>query len=232
MSSIRKVKRFSEGHPRPLELAYSVIFSISRFLGLARWPLFEFALGYGLSIARAGYWHPKLKGIGKGVRIDSGFSIRGDPENLEIGDYSYIDINVHLDVFAPLRIGKYSRLGANVHIQTGGEVIIGDYASITSGTLIYASSNSYKAPDGREKDILLSMSGAAPPELQYVENKPVVIEDYAFVGLNSVVLPGVRIGKGAVIGAGSVVSSDIPAYMIAVGAPAKPIKRRVTPDTA
>ena len=172
MSSIRKVKRFSERHPRLFELAYSVIFNIFRFFGMARCPVFEFGLAYALSIARAGYWRPKAKKIGRGVRIESGFLLHGDPMNLEIGDYSHIDTNVHLDIFAPVRIGKYSRLGANVHIQTGGEVVIGDFASITSGTLIYASSNSYKAPDGREKDILLSMSAVAPSELQYVEKNP------------------------------------------------------------
>ena len=232
MSSIKGVRSFLDKHPLPFELAYSAIFNVFRFFGLVRWPLFEFAWGYALSIARAGYWRPKLKKMGKGVRIDSGFLLRGDPTNLAIGDYSHIDTNVHLEMLAPspLRIGKHVHISPKVHIQTGGEVVIGDFAGIAAGTLIYAQSNTYKAPDGREKHILLSMSGSAPRELQYVKHEPVMIEDYAFVGANCVVLPGVRIGKGAVIGSGSVVSSDIPDYMIAVGAPAKPIKRRVTPD--
>jgi acetyltransferase-like isoleucine patch superfamily enzyme len=138
---------------------------------------------------------------------------------------------VQLEVWAPLKIGKYVHIADKVHIHVGDKVIIGDFANIAAATLIYSLSNTYKTTDGREKDILLSMSSVAPPELTHVEKKPIIIEDYAFVGMNCVVLPGVRIGKGAVIGAGSVVTKDIPPYMIAVGVPARPIKRRVIPDT-
>ena len=50
--------------------------------------------------------------------------------------------------------------------------------------------------------------------------------DDVWIGTNSVVLPGVTIGKGAVIGAGTVVTKDIPEYAIAVGNPARVIKYR------
>lgn len=52
----------------------------------------------------------------------------------------------------------------------------------------------------------------------------VVIEDGVWIGANSTILPGVIIGKKAIIGAGSVVNKNIPAYCIAVGNPCKPIK--------
>ena len=52
----------------------------------------------------------------------------------------------------------------------------------------------------------------------------IVIEDGVWVGANSTILPGVRIGKKSIIGAGSVVAKDIPPYCIAVGNPCKPIK--------
>jgi virginiamycin A acetyltransferase len=55
---------------------------------------------------------------------------------------------------------------------------------------------------------------------------PVIIEEDVFIGSNSVVLPGVRIGRGSVIGAGSVVTKDIPKYSIAVGNPAMVISKR------
>lgn len=53
----------------------------------------------------------------------------------------------------------------------------------------------------------------------------VVIEDGAWIGANSTILPGIRIGKKAVIGAGSVVTKDIPPFCIAIGNPCKPIKK-------
>ena len=56
--------------------------------------------------------------------------------------------------------------------------------------------------------------------------KNIVIEDFVWMGSRVLVLPGVRIGEGAVIQAGSVVSSDIPAYAIAGGNPAKVFKYR------
>ena len=167
--------------------------------------------------------------MGKGVRIDSGVIIRGNVKNMEIGDYSYIDTNVQLEVEAPIRIGRYVHIAPNVYIDSGAEVIIGDYAAIADGTKIYAVSNTYRSPDGKE-DRLLSLSACAPPELQCIERAPITIEEYAFLGLNCVVLPGVRIGKGAVIGAGSVVTKDIPPYAIAVGIPAKVIRSRTVPE--
>lgn len=211
-------------------IVHMVVFNISRLIGFIHPPTYDIYLRYLMNAARAGYWSSKLGKVGKGVQIDSGVIIRGNPKKIEIGDYSYIDINVQLEVWEPVRIGKYVHITPNVYIQSGDEVIIGDFAGVSSGTRIYASSNTYQAPDGREKDILLSMSACAPLELQYVETGPVIIGDYAFIGLNCVVLPGVRIGRGAIIGAGSVVTKDIPPYTIAVGIPARPVKKRVIPE--
>ena len=58
-------------------------------------------------------------------------------------------------------------------------------------------------------------------------SEPIVIEDKVWIGSNAVVLPGVRIGYGAVVGAGSVVTHDIPAMTVAVGVPAR-VARPIT----
>ena len=213
-----------------MEHAYSVAFNISRIIGFIRVPSYNFLFRRLMNHARAGYWSQRFGKMGKGVQIDSGVIIRGNPKNIEIGDYSYIDTNVQLEVYASIKIGKHVHIASNVHIQSGDEVIIGDYVAIAAGTRIYTASNTYKTSDGREKDILLSMSASAPKELQYVEYGPVIIEEYAFVGLNCVVLPGVRIERGAIICVVSVVTNDIPPYTIAVGIPARPIKKRVIPE--
>jgi galactoside O-acetyltransferase len=60
-------------------------------------------------------------------------------------------------------------------------------------------------------------------------SEPIVIEDKVWIGSNAVVLPGVRVGYGSVIGAGSVVSRDIPAMVVAVGARCR-ILRPITDD--
>jgi galactoside O-acetyltransferase len=55
-------------------------------------------------------------------------------------------------------------------------------------------------------------------------SEPITIEDKVWIGSNAVVLPGVRIGYGAVVGAGSVVSHDIPAMTVAVGVPCRVVR--------
>ncbi|WP_320780844.1 sugar O-acetyltransferase [Streptomyces sp. CRN 30] len=60
-------------------------------------------------------------------------------------------------------------------------------------------------------------------------SEPIVIEDKVWIGSNAVVLPGVRIGYGSVIGAGSVVSRDVPPMVVAVGTPCR-VLRPVTDD--
>ena len=55
---------------------------------------------------------------------------------------------------------------------------------------------------------------------------PTTIEAEADVGVNAVILPGVTVGKGAIVGAGAVVTRDVPAYARAAGAPARVISNR------
>lgn len=63
-----------------------------------------------------------------------------------------------------------------------------------------------------------------------VTNGPTIIEEDVWVGSNSIILPGVIIGRGSIIGAGTIVNIDIPAYSIVVGNPAKVIKKRFTEE--
>jgi acetyltransferase-like isoleucine patch superfamily enzyme len=60
-----------------------------------------------------------------------------------------------------------------------------------------------------------------------VAKMEVVIEDDCWIAANAVILAGVRIGKGAVVAAGSVVNEDVPAYAVVAGVPARVIKSRL-----
>ncbi len=58
--------------------------------------------------------------------------------------------------------------------------------------------------------------------------RPVVIEDYVFIGTRAMILPGVTLGKGSAVGAGAVVTKSVPPFTVVAGVPAKPISDRRT----
>src|SRR5262249_32063632 len=64
-----------------------------------------------------------------------------------------------------------------------------------------------------------------PISMQSMPERPVIIGDGSWLGYGTVVLPGARIGKHVVVGANSVVSGEIPDYSVAVGTPARVVKR-------
>ncbi|GHV48006.1 hypothetical protein FACS1894181_02690 [Bacteroidia bacterium] len=107
-------------------------------------------------------------------------------------------------------IGNNSALGSFCHIWGIGGVTIGNNVLIAAHCCITSLGHDISCSSMRENII----------------SKKVVIEDDVWLGYNVIVLPGVTIGKGCVIGAGSVVTSDIPSYSIAVGNPARVIKKR------
>lgn len=170
------------------------------------------------NVLRHYVYRKKLKHLGKGSIIDQG-AIITEPRNVSIGDYSWIDKNVIILGGKGVNIGRRVHIAQNCLIQGVGTVKIGDYAGLSSYCKIYSATESY---EGGKR-----MSGPMVPiEQRNVKAAPVVIEKDAFLGVGTVVLPGVKIGEGAVIGACSLVLNDIPPWTIAVGAPAKPIKQR------
>lgn len=112
-------------------------------------------------------------------------------------------------------IGKSCSVNAHSWIGAGfSKITIGDDVRIGSGVKISCAAHIFSDPKKliREQGIEKGVD--------------IVIEGDCWIGANAVVLPGVRIGRGAVIGAGAVVTHDIPAMAIAVGVPAKVIKYR------
>ncbi len=183
------------------------------------------AVGFFL---RGAYYKNRLKRMGKNVFIDVGVTI-WQPGNVEIDDYSFVDTYVTIlggrKGHGFVTIGKYVEVASNCVLAGRGGIKLGDHVGVGAGSKIYSGTHLYKDPDCEDTE-LMSGSILAPADKQYVLEKPVVFEDYAWMGVNSAVIPGVTIGKGAIIGAGSVVNSDIPAFSVAVGSPAKVIKKR------
>ena len=110
--------------------------------------------------------------------------------------------------------GKNIHLGENVFINSGckfqdqGGIYIGD-RSLIGHNVVLATLNHSLDPAKRSS----------------LEPAPIHIEEDVWIGSNATVLPGVRIGRGAVVAAGAVVTKDVPAMTIVGGVPAKPIKK-------
>lgn len=96
-----------------------------------------------------------------------------------------------------------------------GNVTIGDRVSIAPRVTLVTSSHPNNA----------RIRGFAP-----VSQGPIVIDDDAWLGAGCIILPGVRVGRGAVVGANSVVAADVPPLHVVAGQPARTV-RELTPDT-
>lgn len=127
---------------------------------------------------------------------------------VKIGKRTWIDMRVRLEGFDNISIGDYCHINSESFIRAIAPIKIGNCVSISYGVKVFAASHDINSPD-------------------FVgDHKPIVIEDYCWLGLNSVILGGAKIGKGAVVAAGAVVTKDVPTCNIAGGIPAKIIGTR------
>lgn len=115
-------------------------------------------------------------------------------------------VNVH-GKYNNLSIGDFSTLG-RVEIALHDKVTIGKYVCINDGVVILSASHDVSDPLWRHK------------------KAPIFIGDYVWIATNAIILPGVSIGKGAVVGAGAVVSKNVNDYAIVIGNPAKEITKK------
>lgn len=171
------------------------------------------------------FWKSEKKHLKKcGCRsyIEYPFIMRGGKyiqlgENVRIHKYLQLDaIDNHNGVrFTPrIIIGNNVSINYNVHIGACNEIIIEDGVLIASK--VFITDHYHGMTDYGTLKI--------PPSERVLYSKGrVVIEREAWIGEGVAIMPGVRIGRNAVIGANSVVTHDIPAYSIAVGVPAKVI---------
>ncbi len=124
--------------------------------------------------------------------------------------------NVNIErgaIFTPgLSIGNNSGVGVNCEIN--GVVTIGDDVMMGPEVVIYTSGHKYdnlEVPMWKQGD---------------TETEPVSIGNDVWIGRRAIIMPGVKIGDGCIIGAGAVVTKDVPDYAIVGGVPAKVIKYR------
>lgn len=129
----------------------------------------------------------------------------------------------HINMHSPVKLFA-DRPGAEIHIGDNTRIhgaCIHAYESIIIGKNCLIAANC-QIFDGNGHD--LSFPDVENRINTYGSTRPIEIEDNVWIGINSIILPGVRIGKGSIIAANSVVNENIPAMVIAGGNPAKVIK--------
>jgi maltose O-acetyltransferase len=119
-----------------------------------------------------------------------------------------------------VHIGEDTNVTPGLVVNDGysGLCRIGNRVSIATNVTLVADSN----PNNSR------LAGEPYVKEHLIKTGPVVIEDDVWLGTNVVVLPGVRVGRGAVVGAGAVVTRDVAPFTVVAGVPARPI-RALTP---
>lgn len=131
---------------------------------------------------------------------------------MKIGKGSAVHTGARFYDSRNIEIGRDSIIGEGAVLDGRDKLVIGNHVDIASEVMIYNSEHDVQSSDFE------------------AVTSPVIIEDYVFIGPRAIILPGVKIGKGAVVGAGAVVTKDVEEFSIVGGVPAKVIGERKIKD--
>jgi acetyltransferase-like isoleucine patch superfamily enzyme len=152
--------------------------------------------------------------------------------------------NIIVPIGASLSIGAECYLGRHVELGPGGHISIGDQTSIQDRSILVGDvklgrycvvSLNVLMTSGRHyfdqwPHLLIrdqDLRVASDFELQTAHSQPIVVEEDCWLGMNSVIMPGVTVGRGCVVGSNAVVTRDLPPYSVVVGAPARIVRQRL-----
>lgn len=156
---------------------------------------------------RSLHWNKKFRNVAPGCNVPCDITV-SKPDNLIMEHGSALESGtLILNINSRFVMGKYSGAGPNLTVVTG------NHMSLTGKYLMEVTDEDKKLYD---------------PE--GINDQDVVLEEDVWLGANVVLLNGVRIGRGAVVAAGTVCRTKIPPYAIVAGNPAKVVGFRFTPD--
>jgi acetyltransferase-like isoleucine patch superfamily enzyme len=170
----------------------------------------RFAQGQGMFDAAMRHilWLALTRSCGSGLHIEPGVGFK-HPETFEIGGGVFIGSQSFIQgrFDGRCKIGNHVWIGPQSYFDAR-DLVLGDYVGWGPGAKVLGSSHT-----------------GVPIEVPIIETdlviKPVRVEDWADIGTGAVLLPGVTVGKGAIVGAGAVVTCDVPPLAKAAGVPAR-----------
>ncbi len=127
---------------------------------------------------------------------------------MQIGEGSAIHLGASIDTRHGFIMGKNSVINGNCRLDNRGGITIGDNVSISRNVTILTADHDVRDPQFTGR------------------NRGVNVGDYAFVGTGAIILPGVSLGRGSVVAAGSVVTRSVDDFAIVAGNPARKIAER------
>ena len=160
------------------------------------------------------------------VLHDTARIINNLPDSSAIFIGAYTHIKGELLTFGhggQITIGDYCYVGEHSHIWSALQISIGNRVLISHNVNIFDNTTHPLNPLARHQQFKSIITSGQPKKIDLSE-QAVKIEDDAWIGCMSIIMKGVSIGQGAVIGAGSVVTADVPAYTIVAGNPARIIR--------
>jgi galactoside O-acetyltransferase len=152
--------------------------------------------------------------LGDDVRIHPSCVLVGC-EKISLGSHVRIDPFCLISPSAGLVIGSHVHVAAHVAIVGAGEISVGDFASLSFGSKLLSSTDHFSAG--------VIAGPMVAPEHRGVINAQIVVGKHVIVGANAVVLPGVKLGEGATVGALSLVKRDLDPWTVNAGAPTRVI---------
>jgi len=168
---------------------------------------------------------PGRVNIGSGAKVNLATLSARQPNgcSLSIGSNSNIEASLVLErASARISIGSRTHLGGGTLLAAASSIEIGDDVLIAFEAIIMDhNSHSLKFRE-RQHDVRDWLQGSK--DWSTVVTAPVKISNKAWIGVRAVVLKGVSIGEGAVVGAGSIVTGDVPPWTIVAGNPARIIR--------
>lgn len=193
--------------------------SYSRAALIEQYARFSQGEGEIDTLMRRAIWRALARRFGNGVRIAPGAGFL-HPETFELGDAVFIGAQAYIQ-------GRYDGTAS-----IGNHVWIGPQAYFDARHLVLEDHVGW----GPGAKVLGSSHTGIPIDRPIIETdleiRPVHVEAWADIGTGAILLPGVRVGKGSIVGAGAVVTRDVPRFSIWAGVPARFVRWRDGSDAA